>query len=111
MSVIPIINYNSNIVPITQKELIINTNGIFPAGPIGPTGATGPIGETGPIGPTGRSISAVEKISTSDLVDTYRISFNDNTYFDYEIKNGKSLYLNFEVSVTTGDLYVDFLDD
>ena len=31
--------------------------------------------------------------------------------FDYEITNGRSLYLNFEVSTTTGDLYVDFLED
>lgn len=57
------------------------------------------------------NIQNVEKISTSDLVDTYRMTFADGGYYDYNVTNGRSLYLNFEVSTTTGDLYVDFLGD
>ena len=56
-------------------------------------------------------VQTVEKISTSDLVDTYRMTFSNGGYFDYNVTNGRSLYLNFEVSTTTGDLYVDFLGD
>ena len=62
-------------------------------------------------GEQGNSINNVQKISTSDIVDTYRINFSNGNYFDYEITNGRSLYLNFEVSTTTGDLYVDFLEE
>ena len=57
------------------------------------------------------NIQGIEKISTSDLVDTYRMTFADGGHYDYNITNGRSLYLNFEVSTTTGDLYVDFLGD
>ena len=60
---------------------------------------------------TRNGVTGVQKISTSDLVDTYRMTFGDNTYFDYEVTNGRSLYYNFEVSVTTGDLYVEYLGD
>ena len=38
----------------------------------------------------GIGISKIEKISTVDLVDTYRITFTDNSTFDYEVKNGKN---------------------
>ena len=56
-------------------------------------------------------ISGIEKISTSDLVDTYRMSFDNGTHYDYQVTNGRSLYYNFEVSVTTGDLYVEYLGE
>lgn len=62
-------------------------------------------------GNVGNSIDNIQKLSTSDIVDTYRINFTDGNHFDYEVTNGRSLYLNFEVSTTTGDLYVDFLED
>ena len=32
----------------------------------------------------------IEKINTVDLIDTYRITFTDNSTFDYEVKNGTS---------------------
>ena len=57
------------------------------------------------------NIQSVNKISTSDLVDTYRMSFNGGGHYDFNVTNGRSLYYNFEVSVTTGDLYVEYLGD
>ena len=39
-------------------------------------------------GTDGIGISKIEKISTVDLVDTYRITFTDNSTFDYEVTNG-----------------------
>lgn len=39
-------------------------------------------------GDAGIGISKIEKINTIGLVDTYRITFSDNTTFDYEVKNG-----------------------
>lgn len=41
-------------------------------------------------GKDGIGISKIEKIGTVDLVDTYRITFTDNSTFDYEVKNGKN---------------------
>lgn len=48
-------------------------------------GNSGPQGE---IGPRGISITGIEKISTAGTIDTYRISFSDDTYFDYTVTNG-----------------------
>ena len=39
-------------------------------------------------GKDGVSITVVAKIGTEGNVDTYRIFFSDNTYFDFTIKNG-----------------------
>lgn len=43
---------------------------------------------SGKDGSDGVGISKIEKIGTVDLVDTYRITFTDNSTFDYEVKNG-----------------------
>ena len=43
-------------------------------------------------GKNGVGISKIEKIGTVDLVDTYRITFTDNSTFDYEVKNGADGY-------------------
>ena len=59
-------------------------------------GADGAPGETGPAGdpgPQGVSITKIEKIKTEDLIDTYQISFSDNTTFEYTISNGSTDYL------------------
>ena len=39
-------------------------------------------------GKDGNGVVKVEKIKTVDLVDTYRITFSDNTFFDYSVTNG-----------------------
>ena len=52
-------------------------------------GLPGKDGKDGLNGTDGIGISKIEKISTVDLVDTYRITFTDNSTFDYEVKNGK----------------------
>ena len=36
----------------------------------------------------GRGIKKIEKVSTDGLVDTYRITFTDNTTFEYQVTNG-----------------------
>lgn len=41
-------------------------------------------------GEQGNGIAKVEKIKTVDLVDTYRMTFDDGSTFDYEITNGNS---------------------
>ena len=38
----------------------------------------------------GNGITKVEKIKTVDLIDTYRMTFDDGTTFDYEVTNGDS---------------------
>lgn len=53
-------------------------------------GQTGATGSQGPTGPAGNGIASVTKISTSGLVDTYRITFTDSTYFDYTVTNGQN---------------------
>lgn len=52
-------------------------------------GQQGKDGEKGADGLDGVGISKIEKIGTVDLVDTYRITFTDNSTFDYEVTNGK----------------------
>ena len=52
----------------------------------GPQGLQGIQGETGA---TGNGISSITKISEVGAVSTYRITFTDNTYFDYEVENGE----------------------
>lgn len=41
-------------------------------------------------GEQGNGIAKVEKIKTVDLVDTYRMTFDDGSTFDYEVVNGDS---------------------
>ena len=41
-------------------------------------------------GEQGNGIAKVEKITTVDLVDTYRMTFDDGSTFDYEVANGSS---------------------
>ena len=39
-------------------------------------------------GEQGNGIAKVEKIKTVDLIDTYRMTFDDGSTFDYQINNG-----------------------
>lgn len=55
----------------------------------GKDGVDGTNGTNGKDGSDGIGISKIEKIGTVDLIDTYRITFTDNSTFDYEVKNGK----------------------
>ena len=41
-------------------------------------------------GEQGNGIAKIEKIKTVDLVDTYRMTFDDGSTFDYEVTNGDS---------------------
>lgn len=41
-------------------------------------------------GEQGNGIAKIEKIKTIDLVDTYRMTFDDGSTFDYEVTNGSS---------------------
>ena len=45
-------------------------------------------GETGNTGATGISVTGVSLISTSGLQKTYRMTFSNNTYFDYIVTDG-----------------------
>lgn len=90
----------SNSLPQTAKELdlhLISTSGEvyqytaneweWKTNLTGPKGATG---ETGPQGPAGRSITGVNKASstTDGLIDTYNITYSDGTYSSLTITNG-----------------------
>lgn len=59
----------------------------------GADGAPGEPGPAGDPGPQGVSITKIEKIKTEGLIDTYQISFSDNTTFEYTISNGSTDYL------------------
>ncbi len=75
-------------VNVTQGGTLSNPSYDFAfSGLKGQTGATG---SQGPTGPAGNGIASVTKISTSGLVDTYRITFTDTTYFDYTVTNGQN---------------------
>lgn len=42
--------------------------------------------------PRGSGVSGCSKTGTSGLVDSYRMTFQDGTYFDFNVTNGKSAY-------------------
>lgn len=60
----------------------------------GADGAPGEPGPAGDPGPQGISITKIEKIKTEGLIDTYQISFSDDTTFEYTVSNGSDDYLN-----------------
>ena len=55
------------------------------------TSVRGATGAKGDKGMDGRAITSVAKISTSGLVDTYKISFSDNTSTNFTVTNGSSI--------------------
>lgn len=55
------------------------------------TSVRGATGAKGDKGTDGRAITSVTKISTSGLVDTYKISFSDNTSANFTLTNGSSI--------------------
>lgn len=55
------------------------------------TSVRGATGAKGDKGTDGRAITSVAKISTSGLVDTYEISFSDNTSTNFPVTNGSSI--------------------
>ena len=55
------------------------------------TSVRGATGARGDKGTDGRAITSVEKISTSGLVDTYKISFSDSTSTNFTVTNGSSI--------------------
>lgn len=55
------------------------------------TSVRGATGAKGDKGTDGRAITSVSKISTSGLVDTYKISFSDNTSTNFTVTNGSSI--------------------
>lgn len=57
-------------------------------GPQGIQGEQGPTGATGATGATGKGISSIAKTGTSGLVDTYTITYTDNTTSIFTVKNG-----------------------
>ena len=62
------------------------TGAIFPSCGAGGGGASG----TGTPGEDGVGIEKIEKTGTVGLVDTYRITFSDSSYFTFTVTNGKN---------------------
>jgi hypothetical protein len=60
----------------------------------GTDGAPGEPGPAGDPGPQGVSITKIEKIKTEGLIDTYQISFSDNTTFEYTVSNGSDAVID-----------------
>ena len=57
----------------------------------GDVGPQGPQGEQGPQGLQGTSVTGVMLISTVGYVHTYRMTFSDGTYFDFEVTDGSQI--------------------
>ena len=55
------------------------------------TSVRGATGAKGDKGTDGRAITSIEKIDTTGLVDTYKISFSDNTSVNFTVTNGASI--------------------
>ena len=55
----------------------------------GPKGDQGPQGPAGQNGQDGRSVVSIEKTGTEGLVDTYTITYSDNTTSTFTVTNGE----------------------
>lgn len=59
-------------------------------GPDGPEGPQGPTGEQGPEGLQGIGITSIEKTSSDGYVDTYTITFSNQTTTTFNVTNGQN---------------------
>lgn len=57
----------------------------------------------------GNGISSIEKISSSNNVDTYRINFTDGTHFDYEVANASIEAVQAYIDDLIGNIEEDML--
>lgn len=57
----------------------------------------------------GRGISSIEKISSENNVDTYRITFTDGTHFDYELGNASIEAVQAYIDDLIGNIEEDML--
>lgn len=85
------IEYSIEILPQSTYVLELNEQG--------PQGLTGPQGETGP---QGNGIESIEKTSTSGLVDTYTITYEDGNTDTFDITNGAAATISIG-TVATGE--------
>jgi hypothetical protein len=63
--------------------------GVIAQGEQGLQGETGPRGPEGPKGADGESIDSIVKTSTSGLVDTYTITYTDESTSTFDVTNGE----------------------
>ena len=57
----------------------------------------------------GNGISSIEKISSEDNVDTYRINFTDGTHFDYEVISANITEIQAYIDNLIGNIEEDLL--
>lgn len=62
--------------------------------------------KNGEQGKDGVGILKIEKINTVDIIDTYQITFTDNTTFEYSVTNGSNII---ETYATNEDIDKMFL--
>lgn len=74
----------------TKTSTLDVMNGVNGAdGKDGKNGAKGAKGDPGQNGQDGIGISKIEKTKTEGLIDTYVITFSDDSTFEYTVTNGK----------------------
>lgn len=61
-------------------------------------GADGQQGPAGADGADGNGIASIELLSTSGLVKTYRITFDDGDHFDYQVTDGSDASVTIQTS-------------
>ena len=100
------VDYSIDIIKDTSYTIELNEQGPQgiqgergiqgPQGPVGPKGDKGDVGEKGD---TGVSVVGVEEISKVGLVTTYRMTFSNGEYFDYQVTDGSIDGLTREVII------------
>lgn len=91
-----------NLIDIYTITYTDNTTDTFQVknGKDGTNGQDGKDGANGQDGVNGRGIASIEKTSTSGLVDTYTITYTDDTTSTYNVTNGKDAQSGGELSIT-----------
>ena len=103
------VDYSIDIIKDTSYTIELNEQGPQgiqgergiqgPQGPQGPVGPKGDKGDVGEKGDTGVSVVGVEEISKVGLVTTYRMTFSNGEYFDYQVTDGSIDGLTREVII------------
>ena len=74
-------------------------------GDTGAQGEKGDKGDKGDTGDAGKGISKIEKVNSTDTADIYRITFTDETYYEFEVPkvSTSTASQNFNVTFKVGE--------
>lgn len=80
---------NAIISDASELDGVVSVGGTVVGASLSQRGVTGAKGDTGDTGATGNGIASVVFVSSSGLVDTYKITFTNGTETTFDVTNGQ----------------------